>query len=309
MLRSSLAADGQRCTGASRTTPPCRSCDPRWPWTASAADHRDLRPHPHSVAILAGRGRPALLIRMNRGAVPQLWLRSSLAADGQRCPWQRAVARRRRRCDPRWPRTASAAGELDRLASPEARLRSSLAADGQRCGATACPPWFRQQLRSSLAADGQRCVFSVTDVCSVSTLRSSLAADGQRCAAVSASTLLYFTLRSSLAADGQRCGRRQSSRAGARESCDPRWPRTASAAGDRARGVDHVLRVAILAGRGRPALLSDSPDPTDPVKVAILAGRGRPALPYQSAVTVMPLKLRSSLAADGQRCNNRTRYP
>lgn len=71
-LRTSLVADGQRCDG---TRPDSRTrgcCDPRWLRTASAAlQAQQVLGVPHGVAILAGRGRPALPCTTRRFTVEQ----------------------------------------------------------------------------------------------------------------------------------------------------------------------------------------------------------------------------------------------
>ncbi len=133
--RSQCAASAAGCRRARRWR--CRSCDPRSPCAASAADS-------------PGSG-------------------SGISAS----------------CDPRWPRTASAASFRPFEDAATMMLRSSLAADGQRCLVDYLKLDRKQWLRSSPATATSAADTWSSLVLDLVMLRSSLAADGQRCTAAS----------------------------------------------------------------------------------------------------------------------------
>ncbi len=241
------------------------------------------------VAILAGRGRPALRRSRRRRRAP--------------CPC----------CDPRWPRTASAAHRRRR--QPRLLEVVILADRGRASAAGSSLSDFvvKLLLRSSLTADGQRCTSEIaaggkTSCCDPHWPRTASAARPRGCARLgrsgcdprwprTASAAIHplswcrsrLALRSSLAASGQRCR-------STRDRVPHRvhgvailaWPWKVSAARGRVPASACAGGVAILADRGRPAL-----QPVDRLRdwrspVAILAGHGRPALPVDLVASRTP---------------------
>ena len=182
-------------------------------------------------------------------------------------------------------------------------LRSSAAADGGRCAATGARPRTRCRCDPrpprTAAAASEMTVEQQREYW----LRSSAAADGGRCCGLP----VRPHPAGHVAILGRR-GRRplHSRRRGDppnRECCDPRPPRTAAAAGRPYREWRKCHVVAILGRRGRRPLPSRRHrsarrsaccDPRPPQTAAAAAGlpRSCPSL----------LRLRSSAAADGGRC-------
>jgi hypothetical protein len=141
------------------------------------------------VAILAGRGRPALPSITASIAAALALLRSSLASGGQRCPdggpvvrigaivaiLARANGERCPRgcrpeprvidvCEPRWPLAASAPRSRPGCDRAVLTLRSSLGRGRAALPGLSTRPYRACLLRSSLATGGRSCRNRRTDV-------------------------------------------------------------------------------------------------------------------------------------------------
>lgn len=257
MLRSSLTVDSQRCSidfsGAPRA--------PRVRSSLVADDQRCIQLQIATRSPL--KLRPSVAAYCQRYAVVIRDTSADVVV---------AILGGRHERPTRPPRTRGSSPARSLLRSLAGRERPALRPAGRMT-------YSLLALRASLVAGGQRCGLHQRqpDVASAVAIHAGRSRPALPIVLTPDPSVLPG-LRSSLAANGQRCRQTPRARTAPRDSCDPHMPRTAGLRPQQIRQQLHC-DVAILAGRGQPALPTSVHHSLIGLLAAILAGRGRLALP------------------------------